>query len=278
MTLARRHFQRVTAAAASAAADPGDNIDASAYELQLMRLAGDKRRLKQVQSIERKVDIKRQLLPEYEPWVDGVLAAGRGGQDAVLMTVMLWRIDVGDFAGALPIARYALQHGLAMPDQYERSAPAIFVEETSDQALAAFAAAIPFEHEILLEVEELTRGHDMHDQVRAKIHKALGLSHLARSSAPELGGRRQQEAEAALEHLRRALQLNERVGVKKEIERLERTLRRGVEDVATSSGQRSAPASAAGDNAGAEDAAGVMRAGSADTPDSSSTEQGTDAP
>lgn len=252
MTLARRHFQRVTAAAASAAADPGAPIDASAYELQLMRLAEDKRRLKQVQSIERKIELKRQLLPEYEPWVDGVLTGGRGGQDAVLMTVMLWRIDVGDFAGALPIARYALQHGLAMPDQYERSAPAILVEETSDQALAAFAASVPFEHEILLEVEALSRDHDMHDQVRSKLHKALGLSHLARSSAPEFEGRRQQEAESALEHLRRALQLNDRVGVKKEIERLERALRRSADDAVPAAGQGDAPA--AGDEPNASSA------------------------
>ena len=59
MTLARRHFQRVTAAAASAAAEAGEPINASAYELMLARLYEDKRRLKEVQSIERKIEISK---------------------------------------------------------------------------------------------------------------------------------------------------------------------------------------------------------------------------
>ncbi|MDY8569877.1 phage terminase small subunit, partial [Escherichia coli] len=35
--------------------------------------------------------------------------------DDILMTVMLWRLDTGDIAGALEIARYALKYGLTMP-------------------------------------------------------------------------------------------------------------------------------------------------------------------
>jgi hypothetical protein len=32
-----------------------------------------------------------------------------------VMTVMLWRLDADDIAGALDVARYALPHGLTMP-------------------------------------------------------------------------------------------------------------------------------------------------------------------
>ena len=42
--------------------------------------------------IERKIDAKRTMLPVYKPWIDGVLAADRGGQDDVLVTVMLWTL------------------------------------------------------------------------------------------------------------------------------------------------------------------------------------------
>ncbi|MBN4688500.1 terminase, partial [Escherichia coli] len=115
-------------------------MDANAYELMLAKLAEDRRRLKEVQSIERKIEIKRQILPDYAPWVQGALEAGRGGQDAVLMTVMVWRIDVGDFAGALDIAAYALRHGLVLPDQYQRDAATLIAEEIADQALASFSA------------------------------------------------------------------------------------------------------------------------------------------
>lgn len=240
MTLARRHYQRVTASRAAASAAPDEPIDASAYELQLLQLAEHKRRLREVQSIERRIEMKRQLLPLYEPWVEGVLEGGRGGQDAVLMTVMLWRIDVGDFAGALPIARYALAHGMAMPDEYERSAPAVLAEETADRALAAFGTGGGFELAVLVEVAELTDGHDMHDQVRAKLLKALGLAQLAAAGEAPFVGDGRSLAESAQATLRRALQLNDRVGVKKELERLERALRHSPPaDAGDASGQGS---------------------------------------
>ncbi|STH42997.1 small terminase subunit [Escherichia coli] len=44
-----------------------------------------------------------ELLPKYAAWAEGVLAAGGAQQDDVLMYVMLWRIDAGDYAGALEI-------------------------------------------------------------------------------------------------------------------------------------------------------------------------------
>lgn len=225
MTLARRHFQRVTAAKASASAAEGQPIDANAYELMLAKLAEDRRRLKEVQSIERKIEIKRQILPDYAPWVQGALEAGRGGQDAVLMTVMVWRIDVGDFAGALDIAAYALRHGLVLPDQYQRDAATLIAEEIADQALASFAAGSGFAIDVLDRAEALTREHDMPDEVRAKLHKALGLAFMAAAGEPPYHGAAFARAEAARSHLRRALQLHERVGVKKELERLERAIK-----------------------------------------------------
>ncbi|HEY5804848.1 MAG TPA: terminase endonuclease subunit [Lysobacter sp.] len=222
MTLARRHFQRASAAAASAAADPGELINANAYELALASLIEHKRRLKEVQSIERKIEIKRQLLPDYEPWIDGVLEAGRGGQDAVLMTVMVWRIDTGDYVGALRIAEYALKHDLAMPDQYQRGVATLVVEEIADQALAALSAGGSFSYYVLAIVGELTSDCDMPDEVRAKQHKAIGLVMVKlMDGSPEASAL----ASEAIEHLRRAVQLNERVGVKKDIERLERFIK-----------------------------------------------------
>lgn len=225
MSLARRHFQRVTAAKASASAAEGQPIDANAYELMLAKLAEDRRRLKEVQSIERKIEIKRQILPDYAPWVQGALEGGRGGQDAVLMTVMVWRIDVGDFAGALDIAAYALRHGLVLPDQYQRDTATLVAEEIADRALADFAAGTGFEAEVLERAEALTREHDMPDEVRAKLHKALGLACMAAAGEPPFIASARAQADAAHSHLRRALQLHERVGVKKELERLARGLK-----------------------------------------------------
>jgi hypothetical protein len=58
---------------------------------------------------------KRELLPFYLPWVSCVLEQGKGAQDDIVMTVMLWRLDADDIAGALEIARYADRTGLTMP-------------------------------------------------------------------------------------------------------------------------------------------------------------------
>lgn len=248
---AQRHRLRVlaakaagTSAAAAGVAGPAPETGpaATAYEQQLAQLAEDRRTLKALQSRERKVELKRQLLPKYGAWVQGVLdgarATGRAVQDLVVATVMVWRIDTGDYAGALQLAEHVLRFGLALPEQYERDAATVVTEEISEAALAALSAGGRFDLEVLTDVELLTADHDMPDEVRAKLHKAIGLE-LARSVTEQdaandnvAGGSRARQ-EAALQSLRRALELNERAGVKKDIERLERELKKSAGDPAS---------------------------------------------
>lgn len=222
-TPAQRHFEQVRAelAATAAAADGATSMaGSSVYELMLAKLHTDRRRLKAIQSVERKVDVKRELLPDYVEYVDGVLAGGRGAQDEVLVNVMVWRIDVGDVPGALAIAAYALEHGIKMPDQYDRTLATVVAEEVADRALEALKAEQAFDFALLLDVAKLTDPHDMHDQVRAKLYKAIGLS-------------LQSDPAAALPYLERALQLFDRIGVKKDIARLLLQLDGGEKDPAT---------------------------------------------
>ena len=224
MSIARQHFQRMTAAKAAADTAPGEPVKANAYELQLIALADAKRALKQVQSVERKVEVKRRVLPQFGPWVNGVLDAGRGGQDDVVMTAMVWLIDVGDFTAALDIAEYALQHKLTLPDPYRRDVATLVAEEIAEQSSTAIAAGKPVDLANLDRASLLTAEHDMPDEVRAKLHKALGLGHQAQV---DLDGKEPDKdaARNALAHFKRALELHDRVGVKKEIERLERLLK-----------------------------------------------------
>jgi tetratricopeptide (TPR) repeat protein len=210
---ARRHFERVSAALA--AADAGEApMQGEAYELMQAALFEDYRLLKSTQSMERKAEIKREILPKYADYITGVLEAGQGAQDDVLMRVMLWRIDAGDLAGAIAIAKYATKHGLTPPDQFERGTAAIIAEEVADQTLrqldeeGADTTALLMH---LVDVEALTRDADMHDQIRAKLHKALGYACRATGQLDD-----------AQHHLERALALNDRIGVKKDLERLER--------------------------------------------------------
>jgi hypothetical protein len=179
----------------------------------LLKLAEDRRRLKAIHSMEGKAEVKRQLLPDYAPWVDGVLSAGRGAQDEVLMTIMLWRIDAGDYSGALDIAEYALPYKLTMPDRYQRATAYTLTEEVADAAKRARDGKQPFDLDILQRTADQTASEDMPDQVRAKLHKEIGLQ-LESINLP-----------AALEHLARAKALNDKAGVVKDIERIEKAIK-----------------------------------------------------
>jgi tetratricopeptide (TPR) repeat protein len=211
---AQRHYHRVMAEKTSAAASTEDGhslAGASMYELMLHKLALDRLRLKKVESVERKIEVKRtELLPEYADYVAGALSGGRGAQDDVLTTIMLWRIDAGEYTGALDIARYAVKHRMSLADQYQRKLPTLLAEEFAENAIKAFKASEPLELVYLNEVFALTESEDMPDQVRAKLHKAIAYA------------LQDSDAEAALTHLRRALELDERVGVKQDITRLEK--------------------------------------------------------
>lgn len=215
MTPARRHRERALAAMQGAASPQFDQARANAYELQLMQLAEHRRTLKNIQSIERKIDAKRTMLPVYKPWIDGLLAADRGGQDDVLVTIMLWTLDTGDLEGALPMASYVLRHGLSTPDRYERTAATMIAEEVADTAIKQQEAGAGPSTSLLGQYMARLHGSDIFDQVRAKLHKAVGRACLA-------DGRKQ----LAAEHYRRAIELHDKVGIKKELEVLERELKK----------------------------------------------------
>lgn len=215
MNILRAQRQRKLAALQGAADIVQDSRASNQYDLMLMQLTEHRRRLKQIQSIERKIELKRGLLPEYAAYVTGVLESDCGRQDDVLMTVLVWRIDIGDITGALDIAAYAIRHGLQTPDRYERSTACLIAEEVADTALKLMDTATPVPSELITRTIELTAEQDMFDQVQAKLLKVQGLALIQAG----------QQAEA-LEPLKRALALDERCGVKKLIETTERELKK----------------------------------------------------
>ncbi|MDB0529692.1 terminase endonuclease subunit [Ralstonia solanacearum] len=222
---ARNHFLRVTAAMAAKAAQAGNPLRyATGHELMLAQLAEHKRQLKQVQSVERKAELKRKLLPEYAAWIRGVLEADTGAQDEVFMTVMVWLIDAGNFADALTLAAYAIRHQLAMPDLYQRTTACLIAEEFASMALKAIEAGDPVDVTTLREVAELVAAEDMPDEVRAKLHKALGYGVYALAESVQTD-RADALRRDALAQLRRALELHDKSGVKKDIERIERDIK-----------------------------------------------------
>lgn len=245
MSLARIHKERILASLTVASAPEGGSDAAPAGEPlppagaayatpqeraaaeMSLRLTHDRRRLKEIRSIDRKIEAKREMLPAYKAWIEGLLAAdagvGDGPSAAVLPTCMIWLIDVGDFEKALDLAEFVLLHDVPMPSHYERDAATAIIEEIAEAALKIQNAKEIFPLEILLRVAELTDHLDIHDEPRAKLMKALGIAML--DQAEYLPADDSREAlETTLATLRAAQKLNDRVGVKDRIKRADKLL------------------------------------------------------
>lgn len=245
MSLARRHRDRVLAAQTVASAPDGgaavapavappsaagatipDPADRAASQIGL-RLTHDLRRLKEIKSIDLKIAAKREMLPNYRDWIAGLLEAdagvGSGIAADVLPTCMVWMIDVGEYDQALDLAEFVLRHHVAMPSRYERDAPTIVVEEIADAAAKVQNTGEAFPLSVLDTVDNLTVGIDIHDQVRAKLLKAIGIEQLRRAEdAPAANS--QAPLHSALANLREAQRLHDRIGVKDRIKRADKLL------------------------------------------------------
>ncbi|WP_210452342.1 phage terminase small subunit [Pantoea ananatis] len=216
LTPARLHFEAVMAQSRG----NGENTlaDLTAYEQVLHRLRVDKNRLKGIQNNKNKAEVKREILPDYQGWIDGVLAADSGQADAVLTTVMLWSIDAGNVAEALRLGEYAIRHKLAMHDNFDRTPAVVLIDEICDPVLAAFKASqseAPLSADLLKALDGLTSSEDVPEPVRAKLWKAIGYTlRISKDTQAE-----------ALEYLRKAITEFGDIGVKRDIEILDRMVK-----------------------------------------------------
>ncbi|WP_373630579.1 phage terminase small subunit [Klebsiella variicola subsp. variicola] len=222
LTPAQKHFQRVMAERHGKTDEQSDTAR-TAHEQIMHRLRMDQSALKRVQSDQAKAAMKRQLLPHYEGWIEGTIDGDSGRQDEVIVTLMVWAIDAGDYALAARIGRYVVTHGLLMPDRFNRTAATVLVDEICDPILVQVKAddttdVTPY-LAVLDEVAEFTAGSDMPDVVRAKLCKARAFA--LRNGTTE-------EQTTALALLRQALTLDAGAGVKKEIERLARVVKKAA--------------------------------------------------
>lgn len=223
LTLAQRTRIRKLAAKEAASVAPAALMDGlTNYELMLAKLQQDQLRLKQVQSQKAKGKLKEVLLPEYVPYIEGVLGAGQGAQDDVLMTVMIWRLDAGDYTGGLNIAAYVLEHRLATPDRFNRTTGCLVAEEIATAALIAQKAGGSFPLEVLTRTAELTQESDMPDEARAKLMLALGRATL--DALDEASPGQPGQVQAGVDLLKKAIELHSTCGGKKDLERAERLL------------------------------------------------------
>ncbi len=221
LTPAQKHWQ-ATMASRRGGSDENTTVARTAHEQILHRLRLDQASLKRVQSATTKADMKRQMLPDYQGWIDGTLDGDSGRQDEVITTLMLWAIDCKDYPLALRIGRYVVKHGLAMRDDFKRTAPVFLAEEISNQVLTVATSAADADlsgySAPLDELAQIVDGSDMPDEVAAKLCKARGFALRGATSSEAKG--------EALKLFRQATALNPNAGVKREIASLDRELKK----------------------------------------------------
>lgn len=218
MSYARRHFEKTTAEIAAAEAGGADLGSLSAYQRLLKNLHDDKVLLNSVSSIADKVHIKKQALPAYQEWIDGITAAGAvQADDRIAATVIVWMIDCGLLDEAMPLADVLIHSGLESADEYSRSMPEIIVEQMAEQIESG--SEISAENlKTLIEWATAKKEDGLHeinlaDVIRAKLLKAAG----EKAEAAD-------DNETALTLYRQAVGYNDKAGVKKRIEALEKQL------------------------------------------------------
>lgn len=232
----RRHAS-VAAGGAPRALGGAQSAATSEERLQLAELGDCLRQLKQIQAREGKIARKRELIATFDPWVAGILDAHKAGapavQDDIVLTMMVWALDIEDHDRALPLVAYVLDNDLVMPERYSRTAPTVIAEIAAEAALARIALGETPSIDFLQLIEESTSERDMIDEVRAKLHKAIGLT-LARLATPPEGeseaaasdraGGIRAALDGAVTHFKAALRRHAKAGVKKDLEKAERVL------------------------------------------------------
>ncbi|MDC7675369.1 phage terminase small subunit [Asticcacaulis machinosus] len=255
---ARAHRIAVLAGAAILAAGsigraadrPQEGKEATEYELLRAKFGVHRAQLKQIESTEDKIAKKREMLPEYDDYIYGVLSAaedsGLALQDEIFANLMVWQLDVGNFSSAFTMAEHILEHNIDLPTRFKSSPATFLIDTVSTAAIKAYTLSDEFPVEHLQRASALTFTHDVFDQARANLHKAIGL--LLMREADRLMDNKEASVSApsaarreALKHLRRAYELNTNCGVKKEIGVLTRLLKKEPVEPETN-GETDAPA------------------------------------
>ena len=244
LTPMQRHQLRTQAAAGEQAATLDGNQRA------LRWLHTQRGLLAALQSRQAREAHKAKVLPEIEPYLQTALAADSGAPDPVLQYATVWAMDAGAWPLAINLTAYAMRHGLAMPDEFKRSAPTLLCDLLAD----AILTGQPTQGDgpaLMQQALTLTAEADMPDQTRAKSHKAIAYGLAGKTTlagqAGSLAGLAPNVLAMALDHLQRAEQLDPKTGVKKDIAAVQKLLQKAEQpDTTTAEAESKTPGRAPG--------------------------------
>lgn len=219
--------------------------DTAPYSLLRLQMGQHLAELKALKSIDAKIAHKAEILSVYNDHIDTVIltadAEDKAVQDEVFVQVMIWTLDAASvkpelYPRAFELADHVIRFKLDMPERFNRSAAEYVleavVEDAEKKLKTADAANLrPFEIDTLTRAENLTTGHDMVDQIPAKLNKVIGKLFVLLAQAIDKGeveapaGGAKGARAVALRRFKRAVELNDKIGVTKDIEQLERALK-----------------------------------------------------
>jgi len=216
-------------ASGAAPAMPEEGDAASEYRNLLAQLHEDLRALQTIQSTDAKVAKKRELIDNYLPWCEGALTVPEGQaapQDEIVVTIFIWALDLREWGLALDLYDHVASHALQLPERFHRSPRALLWSEMADAAIGE-PGLVP--HDVLLRAQPgADPVPDVKDETIARMFRAIGESWSRQAeafdpnaeSAP--AGGKAMLIDAALTAMREATRIHANVGVKKQIEQLER--------------------------------------------------------
>jgi hypothetical protein len=203
----------MAALAAANATNPAEHYKPN--EKLLTQWVEDKRMLSSMQSMAARAEAKLAILPAYAGFITGILSAQAippAKEGEMLFDLLVWHLDAQLLPDALPLVELALSKGLEVPDKFKRQLAVIIADEVADQAVKSDAVTPATDLQAYV---DLLTAHDMPDEVRAKLLKSLGMAY-----------ERDGDAESALSNYQTALSKHDKCGVKKDIERLEREIKK----------------------------------------------------
>lgn len=161
-----------------------------------------------IKSRARRKDVKRQVLGRHQEWLDSVMQRQQwqGDETNMFVWLTLWTLDIGEWKRGLDLARFALISGMTSPKEFNRSLAETVCEEIVGGILKA-GDCHPYLN-LLEDLAALLKGHDMADQITAKLYKARGLAWMTL------------EPSKARDMLLKALAFDVEVGVKRHLNTL----------------------------------------------------------
>lgn len=176
-----------------------------------LRLSSQLDQLKEIRAMDKKIEFKREWLPDYYGYIDAVLSQSPAPQNNVLLYLMVWLIDTHDFDRAVKIAQFAILNNMVMPSGFTRTIAEVIAEEIGE--LCGKDQALAQQHSQLLQnIAAIIQGEDLVNEAHAKIYKAIGIA------------LKDVQPKDALGAFKTALRLHDSSGVKTFIGQLERLL------------------------------------------------------